>query len=107
MTPPVPDPAGLAPASSGGAPWWRRDLVHPGWIVAKGCLFLVLGVLAVVLAFLWPGKGWGFAAAYALSVWAFCRFYYFAFYVISRYVDPSYMFAGLIGFGVWLWRRRP
>ena len=35
------------------------------------------------------------AALLAVSVWAFCRAYYFAFYVIERYVDPTYRFSGL------------
>jgi len=33
-----------------------------------------------------------------LAIWAFCRFYFFAFYVIEHYVDPSYRFAGLLSF---------
>jgi hypothetical protein len=33
-----------------------------------------------------------------LTVWAFCRFYYFAFYVIEHYVDSTYRFAGLLSF---------
>jgi len=32
----------------------------------------------------------------AVAIWSFCRFYYFAFYVIQYYVDPSYQFSGLI-----------
>lgn len=106
MTPPVADPAGPDPVTSGGAPWWRRDLVHPRWIIAKGFLFLVVGGLAVALAFLVPGKGLIFASAYAVSLWAFCRFYFFAFYVITHYVDPAYRFSGLCDFLVWLRRRR-
>ena len=31
----------------------------------------------------------------ALAIWAFCRAYYFAFYVLERYVDPQFRFAGL------------
>lgn len=34
----------------------------------------------------------------AISVWGFARAYYFAFYVIQHYVDPSYRFAGLWSF---------
>jgi hypothetical protein len=30
-----------------------------------------------------------------LAIWAFCRAYYFAFYVLEKYVDPQYRFAGL------------
>jgi hypothetical protein len=87
------------------APWYRCDLTHPGWIIAKGFLFLVLAALAVTMAFFWPDKGWAFAAFYAVSIWAFCRFYYFAFYVISNYVDPSYRYAGLLDF-LKYWLRR-
>jgi len=32
----------------------------------------------------------------ALIVWAACRFYYFIFYVLERYVDPSLRYAGII-----------
>jgi hypothetical protein len=40
----------------------------------------------------------------AIAIWSFCRFYYFAFYVIEHYVDPGYKFAGLGSFVVYLWR---
>ena len=33
-----------------------------------------------------------------LAIWGFCRAYYFAFYVIQYYVDPTYKFSGLIDF---------
>ncbi len=32
----------------------------------------------------------------AIAVWAFCRAYYFAFYVIEKYIDPRFRFDGLI-----------
>ena len=38
------------------------------------------------------------AALIAIAVWAFCRAYYFAFYVVERYVDPGYRFSGLVSF---------
>lgn len=34
----------------------------------------------------------------AICVWAFCRAYYFAFYVVEHYVDPAFRFAGLVAF---------
>jgi hypothetical protein len=34
----------------------------------------------------------------SIAVWCFCRSYYFAFYVIEHYVDPSYRFSGLWSF---------
>jgi hypothetical protein len=42
----------------------------------------------------------------AIAIWSFCRFYYFAFYVIQHYVDPNYKFAGLLSFAGYLLRRR-
>jgi hypothetical protein len=33
-----------------------------------------------------------------LAIWAFCRFYYFVFYVIEHYADPTYRFSGLLSF---------
>lgn len=34
-----------------------------------------------------------------IAVWSFCRLYYFGFYVIERYIDPSYRFSGF-DFGI-------
>jgi len=41
-----------------------------------------------------------------LAVWAFCRAYHFAFYVIEHYADPGYRFAGLVSFLRYAWRKR-
>ena len=46
------------------------------------------------------------AALLALTVWSFARVYYFAFYVIERYVDPGYRFAGLWSFVRYATRHR-
>ncbi len=81
------------------------DLKNPKLIYAKGFLFLFLGALAVTgLLLLHPE--WRTAALVAVAVWAFSRFYYFAFYVIEHYVDPGFKFAGLGDFAVYLLRRR-
>ena len=42
----------------------------------------------------------------AVAVWCFARFYYFCFYVIGRYVDPGYRFAGLWSVARYLLARR-
>jgi hypothetical protein len=31
-----------------------------------------------------------------VAIWAFCRAYYFAFYVVEHYVDPTYRYSGLL-----------
>ncbi len=72
-----------------------RDLSSRGLIVAKGLMFLVVaGVTATLLLLEAPSlRG---AALMALLVWASCRFYYFLFYVLHHYVDPSLRYAGLL-----------
>ncbi len=32
----------------------------------------------------------------AVAIWSFCRAYYFAFYVVERYLHPGVRYAGLI-----------
>jgi len=49
---------------------------------------------------------WRVAVLLVVSVWCFCRFYYFAFYVIERYVDSRYKFSGLGSFFAYLWKSR-
>lgn len=73
------------------------DLRNPAAIWAKGILFVVLGLFASVLLLTFA-PDLRVAALLALAIWAFCRAYYFAFYVIEHYVDPGYKFAGLIDF---------
>jgi hypothetical protein len=82
-----------------------KDLTNPFWIKLKGLLFLFIGIVAVVLLFL-DSPTLKTAGLLALAVWSFCRFYYFAFYVIEKYVDPNYKFSGLISFARHLFQRR-
>ena len=82
-----------------------KDLTSPAWIKAKGILFLVVGVLAALLLFL-EHPTWKVAVFLAVAIWCFCRFYYFAFYVIEKYVDPNYKFSGLGSFIAYLLKSR-
>ncbi|MBI3296800.1 MAG: hypothetical protein HYZ75_01455 [Elusimicrobia bacterium] len=79
------------------------DIKSPGLIKAKGVLFACLAALASSLLLL---RRWDPVDAVLLGIalWAACRAYYFAFYVIERYVDPSFRFAGLWDFLVYLAR---
>ena len=63
----------------------------------KAGLFVVIGGAAAVLILL-QAPSLTIAILLALAVWAFCRAYYFAFYVIEHYVDSRYRFSGLISF---------
>ena len=40
------------------------------------------------------------------AIWGFCRAYYFAFYVIQHYIDPSYRYSGLIDFAKYSIKKR-
>ena len=73
----------------------------PVWIKVKGALFLLAGIVSGILLLLeHPTLKSG--VLLAVTVWCFCRFYYFAFYVIEHYVDPSFKFAGLWDFATYL-----
>ena len=74
-----------------------KDLTSAPWIKLKGILFLLLGIAAAALLIL-ECPSWKIAGLLALAVWCFCRFYYFAFYVITHYIDPGYRYAGLVDF---------
>ena len=82
-----------------------KDLSHPFWIKLKGILFLLIGLVAAMLIFLDDPK-WQTAVLLAVAIWGCCRFYYFAFYVIEKYVDPGYKFSGLISFARYLFLRK-
>ena len=73
------------------------DITNKRLLYAKGALLLALGMLSAGMALhLYPD--WLLAALLAIAVWAFCRAYYFAFYVVEHYADPGFKFAGLTFF---------
>jgi hypothetical protein len=82
-----------------------KDLTSAFWIKLKGLLFLVIGIGAAVFLLL-DNLKWQTAVLLAMTIWGFCRFYYFAFYVIEKYVDPGYKFSGLISFARYLLQRQ-
>ena len=82
-----------------------RDLQSTKLIWLKGWLFLFLGIVSAGLVFL-EAPSLKVALLLALAVWSFCRTYYFAFYVLERYVDPGYKFSGLGSFLGHLFRRK-
>ncbi len=73
------------------------NLTNPKVIWLKGGLFLVLGVLASSLLLARTPELTSILLL-GIAVWAFCRAYYFAFYVIAHYVDPAFRFSGLVDF---------
>jgi hypothetical protein len=84
---------------------FMKDIKNHTVIWLKGALFLTLGAASAILllAELTTIK---VALLLALTVWGFCRAYYFAFYVIQHYVDPGYRFSGLFSFACYVLRRK-
>src|SRR6476646_7159715 len=80
-----------------------KELTNPAWIKVKGVLFLVIGFVAALLIIL-EHTDLKTGILLFISIWCFCRFYYFAFYVIQHYVDDQYRFSGLGSFVAYLWR---
>lgn len=77
------------------------DLRSKRLIILKGFLFLLMGVICVGLLLL-EHFNVRTALLLGVAIWSFCRFYYFAFYVIEKYVDGQFKFAGLFSFFVYL-----
>ena len=71
----------------------------------KAGLFLLAGCAAVTgIMVEFPSVR--LAALLAITLWSFCRLYYFAFYMIEHYIDPGYKFAGLGSFLLYLLRQK-
>lgn len=81
------------------------DISNKRLLYAKGALLLALGLLVAGMALLlYPD--WRLGGLLAIAIWAFCRAYYFAFYVVEHYADPGFKFAGLTSFVRYLWQKR-
>jgi hypothetical protein len=80
------------------------DLKDPRLIYLKGLLFLVAGGLAAG-ALLLESPRLETLFLLGTAIWAFCRLYYFMFYVVEHYVDPGYRFAGIGSFLLYLVRK--
>ena len=81
------------------------DLKSKQWIVAKGVMFLGIAVAAAALILL-DTSSLKIAVLLGLLTWASCRFYYFLFYVLERYVDPTMRYGGLLDLLMGMKQRR-
>ena len=71
------------------------NIESPFWLWIKGGLFVAIGCLCLVFVAM-VTQSVQVVAVCCLAIWAFCRAYYFAFYVIENYIDPKFRFAGLL-----------
>ena len=70
----------------------------------KAVLFLLILASCCALLLL-EAPTWRAAGLLALIVWTSARLYYFLFYVIERYIDPSERFSGVFAALRYLLRR--
>ena len=68
-----------------------KDLTDPRLMYLKAGLFLVMGLLCAGAIYA-QNPGILTLALLVITVWSFCRLYYFFFYVIEKYIDSSYKF---------------
>jgi hypothetical protein len=83
----------------------NRDLKSPAALISKGWLFLLLGLAAGGLL-LADDFSLRRLALLAIAVWAFCRFYYFLFYVLEHYAGRERPYAGVLDALKWALGRR-
>ena len=81
------------------------DIKNPKLLKAKGILFLLLGLIASCLLLV-KSPDWETLVLLGIAIWAFCRFYYFAFYVLHHYADKKFNYAGLLPLFRYLLRRK-
>lgn len=81
------------------------DLKDPRLMYLKAALFLFIGLLCAGALFVQnPTLLTG--VLLLIGIWSFCRLYYFFFYVIEKYIDSSYKFAGLHSAVIYLFSHR-
>lgn len=81
------------------------DLSSKTLIVVKGLLFAgIAGICSTILVVQSPRLTT--VLLLALLIWSACRFYYFLFYVLEKYVDPTMRYAGLLDLLLGMRQRR-
>ena len=71
------------------------DIKNPSILKLKGLLFLMLGLMAAGLIII-ESPHLRTLGLLLIVIWAFCRFYYFAFYVMHHYADKNFNYSGLV-----------
>ncbi len=70
------------------------DLVNPKWMYLKAIGFVLIALLCAA-GLLLNTLRLDTLVMILLLIWSSARAYYFCFYVIEKYIDPEFRFAGL------------
>ncbi len=81
------------------------DIKNRRLLFAKGFLFLVLGLFAIA-AILFENPNLRTAALLLTAIWAFCRFYYFLFYVLENYAGRTQKYSGFFDAIVYIFKSK-
>jgi hypothetical protein len=79
------------------------DLKDTNLIYLKAILFLAMLITSAAMLIYEP-CAFKRAILVPILIWSSARLYYFMFYVIEKYVDPSYRFSGIFSFLKYLLR---
>jgi len=74
-----------------------KDISSKKLLYIKASLFGLTGSLAGGIIFAMKPTLWT-AILLVITTWSFCRLYYFFFYVIDKYIDPSSRHSSLSSF---------
>lgn len=72
-----------------------QDIRSKRLLHLKGVLFLVVGLLASAAIFLENPRVQTLVLL-LIGIWAFCRFYYYLFYVLEHYAGSGRSYAGVV-----------
>jgi len=73
----------------------KGDLKNPIALKTKGILFAVIGLIASSLLIA-NQPSIKTVLLLGLAIWAWCRFYYFLFYVLEHYAGRKRPYAGIL-----------
>jgi hypothetical protein len=73
----------------------HRDITSKWLLHAKGFLFLAVGLLAAGTIYL-EVPNLRTILLLVITIWAFCRFYYYLFYVLEKYIGRDQKYAGIL-----------
>lgn len=82
-----------------------KDLQSSRSIYLKGWMFLAILTISILLILI-ENFSWKLTILLALAIWSASRLYYLMFYVIEKYVDPTYRFSGIVSFVKYVVKRR-
>lgn len=75
-------------------PKFNRDLKNPVALRIKGLSFALIGLMSAAIL-IWQLADWSLILMLFICIWAWCRFYYFLFYVLEHYAGSKRPYAGL------------